>query len=72
MYGAELLDAYRIIPRLIMIGYGYMCWDVYQWAIAHPELETGKWLVGAIFGVAGIVSSAYMNSGKKWGGNGQG
>lgn len=28
---AEVVDAWRIIPRLVVAGYCYWLWDVYQW-----------------------------------------
>jgi len=28
---AEFVDAWRLIPRLLVIGYGYMMWTVVKW-----------------------------------------
>jgi len=42
---AELVDAWRIIPRLLVGGYAYLVWMVVKW---YTELET--------YMVAGCVS----------------
>jgi hypothetical protein len=31
---AELIDAYRVVPRLFLIVYGYMIYNVYRWFTA--------------------------------------
>lgn len=28
---AELFDAWRTVPRLLVLGYGYMCWAIVEW-----------------------------------------
>lgn len=63
---AEVIDAWRVIPKIFMLGYAYMCWDVYIWAKGHPELEAAKWIFAAVYGVAGLVTNAYFQSGRKW------
>jgi len=63
---AEIIDAHRIIPKLLLLGYSWMVYDVYIWAKANPELEATKWIFAAVLGVAGIVLGAYFNSGRKW------
>lgn len=60
----EIVDRWRIAPRLMVIGYGYMMWDVAQWFMAldeptGPQAAFVSTLVGAAAGVFGL----YVNSG---------
>jgi hypothetical protein len=39
---AELVDAWRVVPRLIAAGYGYMCWKVVVWYMKlEPHMIEG-------------------------------
>lgn len=65
---AEVIDAWRIIPRIILLFYGLMVWDVVTWymALATPT-TTQMGLVTTIVGTAALVIGLYNNSGRKWG-----
>lgn len=60
----ELINAYRVIPRLMVAGYGALIWTVSSWFMTLPD-PTGpqaafvSTLVGASAGVFGF----YVNSG---------
>ena len=64
---AELIDAWRIVPRMIIFGYCYYVWDVTQWfmGLENPNTQQAA-LISTIIGVAGIVFGLYTNSGRKW------
>lgn len=65
--GAELLDVYRILPRVLVAGYTYLLWDVIQWYMALPEPTTQHAaLVTTVVGAAAGFFGLYVNSGKKW------
>lgn len=64
---AELLDAWRVVPRLLVTAYSYLVWDTVQWFQHIPEPTTQHTaLVSAIVGASAIVFGAYTNSGHNW------
>ena len=39
---AEWVDAWRLIPRAIVLGYAYVCWETFQWYISlEPYMIDG-------------------------------
>lgn len=65
---AELVDAFRIVPRGILAGYGFMVWDMWRWVQTLPDLTTQQAsYVGAITGLAVPLTGWYMQGGRKWG-----
>ena len=39
---AELVDAWRIVPRTVVTAYGYMCWEVVKWYTSlEPKMIPG-------------------------------
>lgn len=64
---AELIDAYRMIPRLLILLYGWICWEVTQWFMALPG-PTGSQaaLVSTVWGAAAAWFGAYAATGRKW------
>lgn len=66
--GAEALDALRIFPRLILTGYGYLCWHLTIWfeALKIPSTEQMAF-AGAVIGLATPLVGLYMATGRKWG-----
>lgn len=64
---AELVDAYRLAPRLILAQYSYWLWDAYQWYIhlAVPTTEQTA-LLATIVGFAGVIFGFYSKSGREW------
>lgn len=64
---AELIDAFRTVPRLILIGYSYLTWDVVQWymALENPTSQHGA-LVVAVVGVIAPIAGFYQSTGRKW------
>ena len=76
---AEAVDAWRIIPRLLVGGYAYLIFKTVDWYMnLHPyllgdhvvEAPTTQHaaLVTAVVGVGAAVFGLYTNSGKKWNG----
>ena len=74
---AEIIDALRIIPRLMLLGFfifyiWYIIW-VTKWYFALPEPETASTIfvsstitaIGAMFTWFG--GNVYMSTGRKWG-----
>ena len=68
---AELFDAWRVVPRLVLLSYGHMVWDMWQWVKSIPDLTTQQTVfVTAITGLAVPLTGWYMNTGRKWGKDG--
>lgn len=62
---AKILNELRIVPRIFLIVYTVVFYQVVQWALDQEELttpETG--LVGVIAGMASIMFSAYTMTSK--------
>lgn len=65
---AEVIDAYRVFPRVFLGYYLFILLDAHAWYTHLPETDPTqtdymKWLWGA----AGVITVFYFNSGRKWG-----
>jgi len=68
---AELIDAFRVVPRTILIVYAYFVWYVVNWYLPIGNPTTGQTaLVTTIAGSIPVVIGLYQNSGRRWGPNG--
>jgi len=74
---AEIIDAFRIIPRIVLFGIlffaGYYIIDITQWYMNLPADERTAMVSGflgisvpAVFGLAGKVTDWYLKTGRKW------
>lgn len=64
---AEAIDAWRVVPRLLVVGYGYLVWTVVQWFMNLPDPTTQHAaLVSTVVGIAGAVIGIYTSTGRKW------
>lgn len=64
---AELIDAFRFVPRTILIAYGIMVWQITEWYMALPDPTTQHAaLVTIVVGVIAPIVGLYQNSGRKW------
>ena len=64
---AEMLDAFRIAPRLVLAQYSFWLWDSYQWYIHLPVPTTEQTaLIATIVGFAGVIFGFYSKSGRNW------
>lgn len=65
---AEIVDAWRVVPRAVLFFYGCFTWNVYLWIkdLESPTVEqTG--IMYAVIGVAGMIFNFYAKSGRAWG-----
>ena len=61
---AECLNRLRIIPRVIVAGYGYLIWLVVNWFMQLPDPGNQQAaLVTTVVGAAGIIFGFYMQGG---------
>jgi hypothetical protein len=64
---AEILDAYRVIPRLWLIGYGALLWHVTDWFMRLPEPSGAQAaLVSTVWGASAVISGWYFQTGRQW------
>jgi len=74
---AEVFDAYRIIPRAILIAVlcfaGFYIYDISIWYMGLPAVErTGEVsafagvTIPALFGLAGKMIDWYLKTGRSW------
>jgi hypothetical protein len=64
---AEIFDAFRIIPRGILIAFGYLVYYVIDWYMKLPEPSTQHAaLVTTVVGASAAVIGLYNNSGRPW------
>ena len=64
---AELVDAYRVFPRIFLLGYGALCWKVGLWfmVLDKPSAEQSAF-VTIIVSVFAPLANWYMQSGRRW------
>jgi hypothetical protein len=61
----ELLNSYRVFPRIALIWLLYVGWDSYHWAkLIIPEADVANF-TNAIIAAIILGLFAYMNTGRK-------
>ncbi len=66
LIAAKLIDRFRLIPRLMVAGYGWLMWDVSQWFMHLPEPSgTQAAFVSTLVGAGAAVFGLYVNSGDR-------
>lgn len=62
----DLIDAWRVVPRLLVILYGWICYDTHRWytALDNPTNEQQLY-ANIIWGAAAAWFGLYVNSGRK-------
>lgn len=74
---AEVLDAYRLVPRIILavvlVAAGIYIYEVTAWYMALPAAERTAQVSGfagvtipAVFGLAGKITDWYLKTGRNW------
>ncbi|MCH8505062.1 MAG: hypothetical protein LAT50_12145 [Ectothiorhodospiraceae bacterium] len=64
---AEVMDAWRVVPRLLMLLYGYICWMTWQWFTALPDPGGEQSAFAAvIWGAAAVWWGHYVKTGRDW------
>jgi len=64
---AECVDYFRVVPRVILVCYSFMMYEVVQWfmALNAPSTEQAS-LIVTLLGVAGAIIGLYQKGGKTW------
>jgi len=65
---AELVDALRVVPRIMLMGYSVLVWSVVDWFMGIPAPTSQHTaLVVAVVGIIAPVAAFYQSSGRNWG-----
>lgn len=69
MKWAERLDAFRVVPRLLVLLYGFACYQVALWFMALPDPTPAQGaFVSVVWGAAAAWFGLYTSTGRNWGG----
>lgn len=64
---AEIIDAYRVVPRLILVSYGWLIFYVITWFMGLPDPTTQQAaLVTTVTALAAPIIGLYTSTGRKW------
>ena len=64
---AEVTDAWRVFPRLFLIGYGILCWEVAKWVMRLPDISGSQSAFATgIIGLAVPLTGWYFSTGRRW------
>ena len=62
----QILNDWRVVPRLIIVLYGYVFWDVLQWFMdLEDPANSQAMFVSTVVGAAPAFFGLYVNSGSK-------
>jgi len=61
----ETFNKWRVVPRFLVFGYGFIMYDVSQWFMSVPEPNMQQTaFISTLVGAAALVFNFYVNSGK--------
>jgi hypothetical protein len=64
---AEIVDAFRVVPRLLLLVTGGLVWTVISWYMGLDDPSTQQAaLVTTATGIVPLIIGLYQNSGRKW------
>jgi len=73
---AEIVDAFRVIPRIMLFGYGIFYYSyimhvtAWYFTLPNPNVEATAFITGTITALGGmltIFSNTYIKTGRSWG-----
>jgi hypothetical protein len=63
---AEVVDAWRVFPRLYLGFFLAFIYDLHQWYITVATAP--DYYANLVFGAISVLTGLYMGSGRKWDG----
>lgn len=63
---AEIVDAYRVFPRLYLIVFLYILWDVHNFLKTTIPPESAHLYGNMVWGAVGAMTGFYVATGRKW------
>lgn len=64
---AEIIDAWRVFPRIFLSFFLFVLWDVHCWYTVRIEAEWPDVYANLVWGAVGAITGFYVQSGRKWG-----
>ena len=61
---AEVVDAWRVFPRMYLLLFAYFLWDLHNWYItvaSNPDIYANL-----VFGAISALTGWYMGTGRSW------
>lgn len=65
---AEIVDAWRVFPRVFMLLYIWILYQVHLWYTLQAQTAWPDVYANLVWGVCGVMTGFYVQSGRKWGG----
>ena len=64
---AKIIDTYRVVPRIIIIGYSVLLYQTTNWFMMLPDPSSPQSMfISTVVGAGAGVFGLYANSGTKW------
>lgn len=64
---AEIFDAFRVVPRLLLMLYGLFIYQIAEWFMSLPDPSGAQsTFVSVVVGAASVIVGVYNKSGRKW------
>ncbi|GAB5451816.1 MAG: hypothetical protein Hals2KO_21440 [Halioglobus sp.] len=64
---AEIVDAWRVWPRIMMVLFWVFLWDVHGWYTSIPTPAGMQVYANLVFGSVSALTGFYIGTGRKWG-----
>ena len=63
----EIIDGARIFPRIFVLGYGLLVWDIWEWWqwLENPSTAQAAFTT-SIIGLCIPLLGWYMSTGRNW------
>jgi hypothetical protein len=64
MISPEQFDKWRVVPRILIAAYGYMCFKITIWYMSMPDPSAEQTaFVSVVWGASAAWFNFYVNSG---------
>lgn len=63
---AEVVDAWRVFPRIFLAIYLFFLWDVHLWYTLESDILLPDAYAGLVWGAISYLTGFYLGSGRKW------
>ncbi len=68
LHHAEVIDAWRVAPRAVLVFYGFMIYEASMWFMGIETPSTAQMgFISTLWGSAALLFNFYAKSGRAWG-----
>lgn len=64
--GAEVVDAWRVFPRVYLAVFLFILWDVHLYLKEVLPAESALMYGSMVWGAVGVITGFYVSTGRKW------